>query len=117
SYCTKNVNNVKPNPVNPPIIQPFDLLLAPETTPPINNETIPMASVTHDKVGSLNEENRRSNARIRLATKINPKMMIQQYNNPINDRLRIYFPPMIVLLSSLYSHVKNIDEQIFVSFL
>src|SRR5699024_11900389 len=56
----------------------------PETTPPINNETIPMASVTHDKVGSLNEENRRSNARIRLAPKINPKMMIQPYNNPIN---------------------------------
>src|SRR5699024_1991789 len=114
---TKNVNNVKPNPVNPPIIQPFDLLLAPETTPPINNETIPMASVTHDKDGSLNEENRRSNARIRLAPTINPKMMIQPYNNPRNGCFRIYVLRMTVLSSSIYSHVINIDEQIFVSFL
>src|SRR5699024_2312994 len=98
-------------------IQPFDLLLAPETTPPINNETIPMASVTHDKAGSLNEETRRSNARIRLAPKMNPKMMIQPYNNPKKGWLRIDFPLLMVLLSSLYSHVKNIDEQIFVSFL
>src|SRR5690625_6672376 len=53
-YWTKNMNNVKPSPVKPPIIHPFAFPFTPAIIPPINNEMKPITKVTQDNVGSLN---------------------------------------------------------------
>src|SRR5690625_4895610 len=94
-------NIVKPIPINPPMIHPFDLPLTPATRPPKNKEINLMVNVIHDKGGSLSEVNRRKSAKMILVMMIKPNTTIQPYNNAI-DCLFFIMNMLLSAVSFLY---------------